>query len=248
MMLKTQHIPKIIAHRGDTLTLPENTLEAFEAARNSGADGIELDVHMTSDGLLVVHHDYYLGNPDNGRGTIPDITFSAFSQARIKNTYHLPALEEVFAKFGNTLHYELELKSPSVEAIRKTIALVQKFNLTDIEFTSPHPYALTKIKQLDPALATGYFCTPRPDWMDQDLYRTVSIANAKLGAVNVIHFLPENIDKPLATAVQAEGMKIHAANCDTKEDLMRVFAFGVDQLSTNQLGDAIAASKQALRH
>jgi glycerophosphoryl diester phosphodiesterase len=247
-MQKTQHKTKIVAHRGDTLLFPENTLEAFEAAKNNGADGIELDVHMTSDGMLVVHHDYYLGNPDNGHGTIPDMTFEAFSHAKIKNTYHLPTLEEVFAKFGNTLHYELELKTPSDEAIRKTVALVQRFNLADIEFTSPHPYTLTKIKQLDPSLATGYFYIPRPDWMDRDLYRTTSIANAKLGDIGVIHFLSEAIDEALVTAVQAVGMKIHAANCDTKAELARIFAHGVDQISTNRLDTATAVRMQGFRH
>ena len=145
-MLKTQHMTKIIAHRGDPSQFPENSLEAFAAAVRNGTDGIELDIHMTADGILVVHHDYYMGNPDSGHGTIPNISFDSFSRSLINNTYHLPTLEAVFAKFGNTLHYELELKAFSSEAITKTISLSQAFRLTEnIEFTSPHPYVLTKI-------------------------------------------------------------------------------------------------------
>jgi glycerophosphoryl diester phosphodiesterase len=246
MMQKTQHTTKIIAHRGDASEFPENTLEAFEAARSGDADGIELDVHMTSDGQLVVHHDYYLGNPDDGHGTIPNSTFAQFRKAKVKNTYHLPTLEEVFAKIGNTLYYELELKAPSDEAIRKIIVLVQKFSLTaNIEFTSPHPYILTRLKQLNPSLTTGYFCAPKQDWMDQRLYITTSIANAQLGNIDVVHFPPNDIDEQLIAAVQAGGMKVHGANCDTKEDLSRMFTLGVDQISTNELARAIAARKQA---
>jgi len=81
MMQKTQHTIKIIAHRGDTTRFPENTLEAFVAALSGGADGIELDVHMTADGELIVHHDYYLGNPDNGHGIIPNITANTVHKA-----------------------------------------------------------------------------------------------------------------------------------------------------------------------
>jgi glycerophosphoryl diester phosphodiesterase len=55
---------KIIAHRGDTTNHPENTLSAFVSALGNGADGIELDVRMTHDDALVVHHDFYLGHPD----------------------------------------------------------------------------------------------------------------------------------------------------------------------------------------
>lgn len=71
---------------------------------------------MTADGELVVHHDYYLGNPDNGRGTILNMASDAFHKAMIKNTYHLPTLDEVFAKFGNLLHYELEVKAYTQDA------------------------------------------------------------------------------------------------------------------------------------
>jgi glycerophosphoryl diester phosphodiesterase len=245
MMLKTQHKTKIIAHRGDVSTFPENTLEAFEAARSSGADGIELDVHSTSDGVLVVHHDYYLGNPD-GHGTIPNSRFDAFTSALIENTYHLPTLKEVFAKFGNTLHYEVELKAFTDEAIAKAIATAQEFNLLGtIEFTSPHPYVLSKLKETDATLTTGHFCAPRPDWMDQDLYITISIANALLGKIDVIHFLPGDVDETLIAAVAAAGMKVHVANCDNGDDLVRAFKLGVNQISTNQLSLAIAARKQA---
>lgn len=246
MMPKTQHMTKIIAHRGDSSQFPENTLEAFAAAARNGADGIEFDVHTTADGILVVHHDYYLGNPDSGHGTIPSISFDSFSHSLINNTYHLPTLEAVFAKFGNTLHYELELKAFSSEAITQAISIAQAFKLTDnIEFTSPHPYVLTMIKLLNPTLFTGYFCPPRPDWMDPKLYETISIANAKLGGINVAHFSPECINESVIAAAHAEDIKVHAANCDTKNELVRLFTLGVDQLSTNKLDMAIAARKQA---
>lgn len=51
---------KIIAHRGYSQKYPENTSISFQKAKELGADGVELDVHMTSDGILVIHHDYYV--------------------------------------------------------------------------------------------------------------------------------------------------------------------------------------------
>ena len=59
---------KLVAHRGHSEKFPENTLAAFKAARDLGADAIELDVHLTQDGQLVIHHDYYLDNPNGGHG------------------------------------------------------------------------------------------------------------------------------------------------------------------------------------
>ena len=66
----------IFAHRGDVETAPENTLAAFESALSKGADGIELDVYLTADGKLVVHHDHYLGRTNDGSGFIGDFTLA----------------------------------------------------------------------------------------------------------------------------------------------------------------------------
>ena len=61
---------KIFAHRGASAYAPENTLEAFDLAVKMGADGVELDVHMTKDGELVVAHDEEIGRVSNGLGLI----------------------------------------------------------------------------------------------------------------------------------------------------------------------------------
>jgi len=71
---------KLIAHRGDTKNYPENTLSAFKAALENGADAIELDLHLTSDGELIIHHDYYLGNPDDGEGKIYEKDLKGFTE------------------------------------------------------------------------------------------------------------------------------------------------------------------------
>lgn len=55
-------IPLVVAQRGDMENAPENTLPAFKSAISKGADGIELDVHESADGELVVHHFYNLGS------------------------------------------------------------------------------------------------------------------------------------------------------------------------------------------
>ena len=60
--------PKVFAHRGASAYAPENTLPAFELAARQGADGIELDVHLSKDGELVVIHDETLDRTTNGHG------------------------------------------------------------------------------------------------------------------------------------------------------------------------------------
>lgn len=244
-MQKSQHTIKIIAHRGDTSHFPENTLEAFGAALAHDADAIELDVHTTNDGELVVHHDYYLGTPDNGTGKIPDVSYSYIQSLAISPSYHIPTLDEVFAKYGNSLHYELEIKAFADTALVKILDTVRKYNLTKfVEFTSPHPYILTKIKQVDNRLFAGYFAPPKPEWMDDELYHSICIAHAKTAGLDVLHCQSSLVNEKFIQDAHTAGLRIHAADCDDKENLARVIALGVDQLSTNQLAAAVSAAKK----
>src|SRR3954451_12355655 len=78
--------PRVLAHRGAARVAPENTLEAFEAAGALGADGVELDVHRTADGALVVHH-----NADaRGLGVLAERPAAEIRAARPE----IPTLEE----------------------------------------------------------------------------------------------------------------------------------------------------------
>ncbi len=67
-------LPRVFAHRGDSANYPENTLPAFISAIEKGADAIETDVHLTSDGKIVVSHDESLERNTNGRGIIERMT------------------------------------------------------------------------------------------------------------------------------------------------------------------------------
>lgn len=232
---------KLIAHRGDTKAHPENTLSAFKAALKNGADAIELDVHLTNDGELVVHHDYYLGNPDNGEGKIYEKDLSYVKSLQIGENEKIPTLEEVFELIGDNLHYEIELKGFTAEFLTTVITLVKKYNLVNIvEFTSPSVYNLTRLKTLGATFKTGTFVSPLPGWMDKQLGQTLAINNALLGSINVLHCPLALIDAEFVQAAHDQGLLVHAADCDTEEDLRTAFDMLVDQLSTNKLSLALS--------
>src|SRR5678815_944901 len=62
--------PQVFAHRGGCELGPENTIAAFDIGMSTGADGLELDVHLSVDGVVVVHHDKTLDRTTNGSGPI----------------------------------------------------------------------------------------------------------------------------------------------------------------------------------
>src|SRR4030095_2633215 len=78
--------PDVFAHRGGAALAPENTLAAFERGLTLGADGIELDVHLSRDGAVVVHHDATVDRTTDGRGAVSGLT--ADELARLDAGYH----------------------------------------------------------------------------------------------------------------------------------------------------------------
>lgn len=236
---------KIIAHRGDTAHHPENTLSSFKAALENGADAIELDVHTTRDGSLVVHHDYYLGKPDNGSGLIFKKDISYIQSLKIDETETVPTLEEVFKAIGRKLHYELELKGVNEESLAAIIGLAKKHDLAEfIEFTSSSCATLTRLKALNPALKTGMFTPLVPVWMGKDLAQQLLIDAALLGGMDVIHCPVDMLDGQFIELAHSKNLIVHAADCETAEFLRQAFLSNADQLSTSNLQLALAVRRE----
>lgn len=91
---------KIFAHRGASAYAPENTMEAFELAAKQGADGIELDVHVTKDGEVVVTHDEKIDRVSNGSGFIKDMTLRELKRLSFHNHMESLMWEQVFRRFA----------------------------------------------------------------------------------------------------------------------------------------------------
>ena len=113
--------PQVFAHRGGAALRPENTLLAFDHGMSLGADGLELDVHLSRDGVVVVHHDRTVDRTTNGRGPIADLT--ADDLARLDAGYHfegfrgaaagVPTLESVLRRYpAAPLIIELKVNDP----------------------------------------------------------------------------------------------------------------------------------------
>ena len=97
---------KVWAHRGAAAYAPENTLEAFELAIKMGADGVELDVHLSRDGEIVVAHDERVDRVSNGRGLIQEMTLSEIKELDFGVRFEAyrgakaPTLREVYELHG----------------------------------------------------------------------------------------------------------------------------------------------------
>lgn len=158
---------KIFAHRGASATHPENTMEAFREAQRVGADGIELDVQLSKDGVVVVIHDETVKRTTNGKGWVKDYTYkqlqkfdASYKFSKKLGVCRIPSLEEVFKwATSNKLLLNIELKNGLVEyegLEEKILELILKYDLSSrVILSSFNHYSMVKVHQLAPEIETA---------------------------------------------------------------------------------------------
>lgn len=160
-----------IGHRGAKGYKPENTLIAFEKAINLGVDGIELDVHLSADGELMVIHDETIDRTTNGKGLVNSFTKTELQNFSIEANNKTPTLSAVFDLVDRRCFINIELKN--FETAAKVVAMIEKYirekhwkhtdfivssfdwdALEEVNFVNPEiPIAVLTETDLDQALA-----------------------------------------------------------------------------------------------
>ncbi len=105
------NMARIYAHRGASAEIPENTLPAFSRAVELGAYGIELDVHLSRDGIPVVIHDETVERTTDGIGAVAKLDLVQLRQLDAGNGSTIPTLTEVLDLIGDRLHVDIEVKA-----------------------------------------------------------------------------------------------------------------------------------------
>lgn len=129
--------PLVMAHRGDAVHAPENTFAAFSLALEAGADALETDLWLTSDDVLICHHDRTLERVTDCSGAIPDMTLAEIKAARVIGSYcgqfedtqypdeRIPTLKELLAFVPGDKALALELKDPKLGEPRYAEQLIR---------------------------------------------------------------------------------------------------------------------------
>lgn len=231
---------KIWAHRGASSKAPENTLAAFELAARQHADGIELDVQRTADGIIVVTHDEDCRRVTGESGQISQLpfadlrrrNFAAFQPEAGFQT--IPTLAEVFDLLqptGLTINIELKntlVQYPGME--QQVIDLAVEHRMADhIQFSSFNHYslltALQRIRERHLAIPCGalYSCGMVEPW----------IYASRLG-LQAIHPHYGSLQIPgLTGQCHAHGIAINAWTIDKPEHIAMALQLGIDAIITN---------------
>jgi len=242
--------PLIYAHRGGAALRPENTIAAFDHGLACGAEGLEFDVHLSRDGIVVIHHDEALERTTNGRGPVAALTASEL--AALDAGYHfeddddtgfpfrgqgigVPTLPEVLRRYpGAPLIIELkvggaQLAQRVVDDVRAAAAVER------VAIGSFYPDAIHTIRRYEPAIATGA-AKEETRWA---LYR--SWIGLGLGATPYREFqVPEwagytpIVTRRFVAAAHRAGIPVKVWTVNGLEDMRRLIALGVDGLITDR--------------
>lgn len=227
----------IFGHRGASGYAPENTLEAFELAVRMGADGVELDVHLTKDGELVVTHDERIDRVSDGTGLVAEHTLAELKKLRFNKTFpeyadaRIPTLKEVFELIRPTgLRINTELKNsyidyPNLE--QRVIELAAKEGMLDrLIFSSFNHYSMQRVKAIDRSLFCGL------------LYEATLVNSWDYAAALGMDALHPHFSEVLVPGGECEkaharGIAVNTWTVNTEEDLRAVFLAGADVIITN---------------
>jgi len=222
-------VPLVIAHRGASGSLPENTLPAYALAALQGADMIEIDLHRSRDDETLVIHDEDLAGL-GGRGEIATATAAEVRRLDAGNGERVPTLDEVLDAFGARIPFNLEIKRgrrafyPGLEAAALA-AVETRGLLARTLFSSFDDPVLARLRELSAVARTALLLSPRNPERPLERARAVGAE-----AINPSLYLatPELID-----AAHAEGLAVYVYTVDAEEDMRRLLDLGVDGIFSN---------------
>lgn len=213
-------MPTVIAHRGASGHQPENSLAAFQEARRLGAQAVELDLQVSADGALIIHHDPEVP----GLGRIATLTRSALGRYRLPNGEPLPELGDVFRAVPD-LEIWIELKSLPAAADESLLATMG--DTPESKRYGVHSFdhrIIARLAARRPGLRLGILSASYP--ADPVGPMTHVGANTLWQAWHLI-------DQELVEAVHRKGGQLIAWTVNEAETARQLASLGVDGLCGN---------------
>ncbi len=228
-----------LAHRGASAYAPENTLAAFRLALEMGADGVELDVRMTRDGIPIILHDETVDRTTNGHGRIDEMTLEEVKRLDAGSWFEqrfsgerIPTLAEALSAVGKLgiVNIELKVLFKRIEGLEAAVlAVVEDTGSADrVLFSSFNPLALRTMAQLNPRLPRGLlYAANLPVYLRRAWLRPL----ARPTAVHPKHTM---VDARLVRWAHGKGYAVNTWTVDFPAEMKRLAGLGVDMIMTNK--------------
>ncbi|MEV7323193.1 glycerophosphodiester phosphodiesterase family protein [Streptomyces sp. NPDC093970] len=210
-----------IGHRGVMGVEPENTLRSFVAAQQAGLDLIELDLHLSKDGALVVMHDAEVDRTTDGTGPIAEKTLEELRTLDAGRGERVPLFEEVLDAVQAPLQAEIK----DVAAARALADLMQRRDLVSrVEVSSFHDEAVAEIGRLVPGVRTALIASR----FGTDVVERAREAGAATLCLNIRRLTLEVVEHARKADLKVIGWVVN-----TQDDLRLVRALQLDGATTD---------------
>ena len=217
-----------IGHRGANGHEPENTFVSFQKALDMQVDGIELDVHLSADGEIIVIHDEIIDRTTNGKGFVNALSLRELKAFRIDSKHQIPTLKEVFDLVNQDCFINIELKS--YEVTEKVVSLIEKYvtkngwKYNRFLISSFDWNALQQVAFLNDKIPIGVLTET-----DLDL----ALAFAKFIQAKSIHPHFHLLTKENTAQIQKKGLQVFPWTINELEDIQKIKKFNVNGIITD---------------
>lgn len=235
-----EHFPRpiIFAHRGDFAHAPENTLPSFQLAFQKGADGVELDAKLTSDGHVIVIHDSTVDRTTDGKGRVASLALETIRKLDAGKCFNekfagtkVPLLEEVFEIVGKDKMINIELtnySSPRDGLVVKVCELIKRHNnQSQIIFSSFFSSNLKIAAQTLPEVPRGLLARPGL------LGLWARSFGFMFGDYQALHPHISNTSREQMQRAHRLKRRVHVWTANTPEEINRLKEWGVDGIITD---------------
>lgn len=212
-----------IGHRGAKGYEPENTLIAFEKAINLGVDGIELDVHLSSDNELIVIHDETVDRTTNGKGEVNQLSLKELKALKIEITEKIPTLNEVLDVVNKRCFINIELKGigtaqPVIQLITHYIS-EKNWDYNNFIISSFDWKMLEETHSLDSKIKIGVLT-------EESIDKALAFAK-KINAFS-IHPDYELLSKENVILMQQNGFEVYPWTVNSENAIQKIKSFNVN--------------------
>lgn len=226
----------IFGHRGAMAYAPMNTLPAFELAYEQGADGIELDVHRSSDGELVIVHDFTIDETTDGEGTVTEMSLAQLKEFDAGSWFSdnfkgvkIPTLDEVFEAVGKKLIINVEIKSipPQDDGVEALIAqAIAHHGLESrVLVSSFNPFALKRFRKIAPDIPIGFL------YNSDDIDSMMALMEDTPHEAH--HPYHTTIDEAYMQWARENGYSVNTWTVNEVDEARRLHDLGVNTIITN---------------
>jgi glycerophosphoryl diester phosphodiesterase len=243
--------PQVFAHRGGAALRPENTIAAFDHGLSCGADGLEFDVHLSRDGVVVIHHDATLDRTTDHRGPLAALTAAELARVDAGHNFvprgqsghppfrgagcGIPTLREVLHRYRNIwIIIELKLNDPvlahrTIDEVRAADAIHR------VSLGSFGTRVLRAARTYEPRIRTG---SSREETR-LALYRSWCrwpVSNPPFDAYQVPEFAGSTrvVSRRFVNHAHRCGIAVQVWTVDTESDITRLIDWGVDGIISDR--------------